>query len=59
MPFRAGRDGVWVRLKVTPKAKRNQFGGLLDEPDELVLWARAALAAAHRVAPKREPTRRR
>ena len=32
---------------------------LLDEPDELVLWARAALAAAHRVAAKREPTRRR
>ena len=27
---------------------------LLDEPDELVAWARAALAAAHRVATKRE-----
>ncbi|SJZ92671.1 DNA transformation protein [Enhydrobacter aerosaccus] len=27
---------------------------LLDEPDELVLWARSALAAAHRVAAKRE-----
>lgn len=27
---------------------------LLDEPDELVLWARAALAAARRVAAKRE-----
>ena len=27
---------------------------LLDEPDELVTWARAALAAAHRVAAKRE-----
>lgn len=26
---------------------------LLDEPDELVTWARAALAAAHRVASKR------
>jgi DNA transformation protein len=26
---------------------------LLDEPDELVTWARAALAAAHRVAAKR------
>jgi DNA transformation protein and related proteins len=26
---------------------------LLDEPDELVRWARAALAAAHRVAGKR------
>ena len=28
---------------------------LLDEPDELVVWARAALAAARRVAAKREP----
>ena len=27
---------------------------LFDEPDELVSWARAALAAAHRVARKRE-----
>jgi DNA transformation protein len=27
---------------------------LLDEPDELVTWARAALAAAGRVAAKRE-----
>ena len=26
---------------------------LLDEPDELVTWARAALAAAHRVAASR------
>jgi len=26
---------------------------LLDEPDELLTWARAALAAAHRVAAKR------
>lgn len=43
---------------------------LFDEPDELVSWARTALAAAHRVAAKRErpapnakskrrPTRRR
>jgi DNA transformation protein len=29
---------------------------LFDEPDEFVSWARAALAAAHRVAAKREPT---
>ena len=29
---------------------------LLDEPDELVTWARAALAAARRVAVKRERT---
>jgi DNA transformation protein len=29
---------------------------LLDEPDELVAWARAALAAARRVATRRERT---
>jgi DNA transformation protein len=29
---------------------------LLDEPDELVTWARAALAAARRAAAKRERT---
>ncbi len=29
---------------------------LLDEPDELVTWARVALAAAHRVAVKRKRT---
>ena len=29
---------------------------LFDEPDELVTWARAALAAAHRVATIRERT---
>jgi len=29
---------------------------LFDEPDELVSWAQAALAAAHRVAAKRERT---
>jgi DNA transformation protein len=28
---------------------------LFDEPDELLTWARAALAAAHRVAAKRAP----
>ena len=33
MPFRACPAGVRARLKVTPKAKRNQIGGLLDEPD--------------------------
>jgi DNA transformation protein len=27
---------------------------LFDEPDELISWARAALAAAHRVAAKRD-----
>src|SRR5271169_6346549 len=29
---------------------------LFDDPDELVTWARAALAAAHRVAAKRDRT---
>lgn len=29
---------------------------LLDDPDELVAWARTALAAARRVAAKREQT---
>jgi DNA transformation protein len=29
---------------------------LFDEPDELMTWARAAAAAAHRVAAKRERT---
>jgi DNA transformation protein and related proteins len=29
---------------------------LFDEPDELVIWARAALAAARRVAARRERT---
>ena len=33
MPFRASPAGVRVRLKITPKAKRSQIGGLLDEPD--------------------------
>ncbi|WP_316228094.1 TfoX/Sxy family protein [Bradyrhizobium sp. SZCCHNR3015] len=28
---------------------------LFDEPDEFVVWARAALAAAHRVAARRVP----
>ena len=31
---------------------------LFDEPDELVTWARAALAAARRVVAKGEPTAR-
>jgi DNA transformation protein and related proteins len=29
---------------------------LVDEPDELITWARAALGAARRVATKRERT---
>jgi DNA transformation protein len=34
-------------------------GRLFDEPDELVTWARGALAAARRVAAQRERTARR
>ena len=30
---------------------------LLDEPDELIAWAKEALAAARRVAAKRKPAR--
>jgi uncharacterized protein (TIGR00251 family) len=33
LPFRVSPDGVRVRLKVAPKSKREQIGGLLDEPD--------------------------
>jgi len=32
---------------------------LFDEPEEFVSWAREALAAAHRVAAKRPPRRKR
>ncbi|HEV7693646.1 MAG TPA: TfoX/Sxy family protein [Hyphomonadaceae bacterium] len=32
---------------------------LFDEPDELVVWARAALEAARRIAMKREPKAKR
>lgn len=32
MPFQPCPAGVRVRLKVAPKAKRSQIGGLLDEP---------------------------
>jgi len=40
MPFCACPAGVRVRLKVTPKAKREQIGGLLDEPDGWKVAAR-------------------
>src|SRR3954467_5412393 len=32
---------------------------LFDEPDEFIVWARAALAAAHRIAAKRPAPKRR
>jgi len=53
-------------LAVTAKCERRvafrRLGAperLFDEPDELVTWARAALAAARRVAAKRKRTARR
>ncbi|WP_119303050.1 DUF167 domain-containing protein [Dongia deserti] len=45
MPFRACPDGVRVRLKVTPKAKRAGIGGLLDEPDSAKALKVAVTAA--------------
>jgi uncharacterized protein len=33
MPFAPSSAGVRVRLKVTPKSRRTEIGGLLDEAD--------------------------
>lgn len=33
MPFRATPNGVRVRLRVTPKSRRTEVGGLQDEAD--------------------------
>ncbi len=41
-----------VRLKVAPKAKRNQFGGLLDEPDGGPLGQGRALKISVTAAPE-------
>ncbi|MDB5489730.1 MAG: hypothetical protein JWQ58_3445 [Reyranella sp.] len=43
------KKGVAIDLSYWPIPER-----LLDEPDEFLTWARAALAAARRVATKRE-----
>jgi uncharacterized protein len=52
LPFRATPGGVRVRLKVTPKAKRAQIGGLLDEPDGGPSGACRALKVAVTAAPE-------
>ncbi|WP_439611051.1 TfoX/Sxy family protein [Reyranella sp.] len=48
-PLRYVKKGVTIDLAYWPLPDR-----LLDEPDELLIWARAALAAARRVAARRE-----
>jgi DNA transformation protein len=50
-PLSYERNGRMIDLSFWRAPER-----LLDEPDELVTWARAALAAAGRVAAKRERT---
>jgi DNA transformation protein len=48
-PLSYGKKGRSIDLSFWRAPER-----LFDEPDELVTWARAALAAARRVAAKRE-----
>ena len=50
-PLNYGKKGRTIDLAFWRAPER-----LFDEPDELVRWARAALAAARRVAAKRERT---
>jgi DNA transformation protein and related proteins len=50
-PLNYGKKGRTIDLSFWRAPER-----LLDEPDELVMWARTALAAARRVAAKRERT---
>ena len=50
-PLNYAKKGVLIDLSFWRVPER-----LFDEPDELVNWAQAALAAAHRVAAKRERT---
>jgi len=54
MPFRYRKGGRTIDLAFWQAPER-----LLDEPEELVAWARAALAAARRVAAARGRPRRR
>jgi DNA transformation protein len=51
-PLNYDKQGITIDLAFWCAPDR-----LLDEPDELVTWARAALAAAGRVAAKRTPKR--
>jgi DNA transformation protein and related proteins len=48
-PLNYRKSGATIDLSFWRAPER-----LFDEPDELVTWARAALAAAHRVATKRD-----
>ena len=52
-PLDYKKGGVMIDLAFWRVPER-----LFDEPDELVTWARAALAAARRVAAKRKPAAR-
>ena len=47
-PLNYAKGGAMIDLSFWRVPER-----LFDEPDELAIWARAALAAAHRVAAKR------
>jgi DNA transformation protein and related proteins len=51
-PLNYAKKGVLIDLAFWRVPER-----LFDEPDEFVEWARAALAAARRVAAKRKPSR--
>jgi DNA transformation protein len=48
-PLNYAKGGAMIDLSFWRVPER-----LFDEPDELVSWARAAIAAAHRIAAKRE-----
>jgi DNA transformation protein len=50
-PLSYEEKGGTIDLSFWPAPER-----LFDDPDELAAWARAALAAARRVAAKRERT---
>src|SRR5690349_7655707 len=50
-PLSYAKKGCTIDLSFRRAPER-----LFDEPDEFVTWARVALAAARRVAAKREPT---
>jgi DNA transformation protein len=52
-PLNYAKQGRMIDLSFWRAPER-----LFDEPDELVAWARAALAAARRVATKRQGTAR-
>jgi DNA transformation protein len=47
-PLNYAKQGAMIDLSFWRVPER-----LFDEPDELIIWAQAALAAAHRVAAKR------